>query len=188
MGYRAAILVCGSRSPRWNFLFRLLEYNILSLCSFETSGSTRLTTHCHITEHLIADHTSRSSPSRTGPQHELRKHFSFFYVRTLLEEGLSDPANFSSFTHVPPGVTAMEFIARTISSEVSFGMYISRWQIYGFNSWTEACTTFWLQCVWALFSHGKSNEDLTDKNLVNFLNIGQPKKVDPLALPEQSQE
>jgi len=42
--------------------------------------------------------------------------------------------------------------------------------------------------VWALFSHGKSNEDLTDKNLVNFLNIGQPKKVDPLALPEQSQE
>ena len=78
MGYHAALFVCGSRSPRRNFLFGLLEYEICSLCSFETSGSTYLTTHCHIAEHLVAEHTSVSSPSQNVPQHVLGKHFSFF--------------------------------------------------------------------------------------------------------------
>jgi len=91
MGYHAAILVCGSRSPRWNFLFWLLEYEILSLCSFETSGSTHLATHCHITEHLVANHTSGSSPNRTGPQHELREHFSFFISLRYLRKDFLTP-------------------------------------------------------------------------------------------------
>ena len=142
MGSHAAISLCGTLFRKLNFLFGLLEYKILSLRSFETSRSTHLKTYCHNTEHLVADHTSGLSPKYTGPQHELGKHFSFFYVRTLLGEGFSDPATFSDFTLVPPGVSAIEFITRTRSVEVSFCMYFSRSQLYECSFWKEACTTF----------------------------------------------
>jgi hypothetical protein len=44
---------------------------------------------------------------------------------------------YSNFTHDFPGATGMELITRISSLEVSLSMYISRWQIYGFNLWTS---------------------------------------------------
>jgi len=67
---------------------------------------------------VVAEHLLGFNPSRTtfsGGRGTL-------CVRTLLEEGLSDPPIFSNSTTV---VSAMEFITTTTFLDVSLSIYIS---------------------------------------------------------------
>jgi hypothetical protein len=60
-----------------------------------------------------------------GPPLGMKKGKFFFCVYALVEEGLPDPLTSLNSTHVPPIMTAMEFVTGTRPLEVTFGIPIS---------------------------------------------------------------
>jgi len=70
------------------------------------------------------------------------------FLRTIFQEGFSEPANFSHFTPFPPVVTARQFVTRTALWE--FGLAF-RFCVDRFVGLTVC--EFGLYCVWAFWFH-----------------------------------
>ena len=69
------------------------------------------------------------------------------FLRTIFQEGFSEPANFSDFTPFPPVVTARQFVTRTAMWE--FGLAF-RFCVDRFMGLT-VCDFWTVVCVGVLF-------------------------------------